>query len=116
ATDDSLSIELDPQGMRVWGVLRIEGRGRALLGVSSGGTMLLATGVSNCSAIGTDGWTCNVLWRLGRSSLERLPLYPADNVVTINSVTFTTASASRPAAVTVSELLMFLCLLLVLAP
>jgi D-alanyl-lipoteichoic acid acyltransferase DltB (MBOAT superfamily) len=116
ATDDSLSLELDPRGMRIWGGLRIEGRGRALIGVSSGGTMLLAAGAANCSAVGADGWICNVVWRLDRSSLERLPLYPAESVVTINSVTFTQASASRPAAVTASGLLMFLGLLLVLAP
>lgn len=117
ANDDSLAIELDPRGMRVWGVLRIEGsHGRASLGLFGGVPKLLAADADHCSAVGADGWTCNVLWRLNRSSLERLPLYSADNAVTINSVDFTQASASRPAALTVPELLLFLCLLLCSPP
>jgi alginate O-acetyltransferase complex protein AlgI len=110
-----MDIELDPRGMRVWGVLLIEGsHGRASIELS--GATILAVGAGNCSAVGADGWRCRVIWRPSRSSLERLALYPADNGVTINSVTFAQASTSRPAAVTESELLLFLCLLLLLAP
>jgi alginate O-acetyltransferase complex protein AlgI len=113
-TGDWLAVELDARGSQTAGVLRITGHGgRALLG--SQDRRVLASGEPDCAAIATDNWQCKIIWRANRPE-ERLPLYPADRAVTIDSVTFSTVSTLRAPATTFAGLLLFLAVLLLLAP
>jgi D-alanyl-lipoteichoic acid acyltransferase DltB (MBOAT superfamily) len=112
--DESLAIELDARGSQTAGVLKIAGRnGRAILG--SLDRKILASGEQDCAAIAIDGWECKIIWRTNRPE-ERLPLYPADGAVTIDSVNFTTVSILRAPATTFTGLLLFLAVLILLAP
>jgi alginate O-acetyltransferase complex protein AlgI len=111
---DSLAIELDARRSQTAGILKIAGRnGRALLG--SLDRRMLASGEPDCAAIATGNWECKVIWRANRPE-ERLPLYPADEAVTIDSVTFTTVATLRAPATTFTGLLLFLTVLVLLAP
>jgi alginate O-acetyltransferase complex protein AlgI len=111
---ESLAIELDARGSQTAGVLKIAGRnGRAILG--SLDRKILASGGQDCAAIAIDGWECKIIWRVNRPE-ERLPLYPADGAVTIDSVNFTTVSILRAPATTFTGLILFLAVLLLLAP
>ena len=76
---------------------------------------MLALGEPDCTAIATDNWECKIIWRANRPE-ERLPLYPADEAVTIDSVTFSTMSTLRAPATTFTGLLLFLTVLVLLAP
>ena len=112
--DDSLSIGLDAEGMQTAGVLTIAGSdGRAALGLP-GGRVLDAAG-PDCAPASSGGWECKVIWQANRPR-ERLPLYPADDTVTIQSVSFSTVSVSRAPATSFAGLLLFLTLLVLLAP
>jgi alginate O-acetyltransferase complex protein AlgI len=112
--DDSLSVGLDAEGMQTAGVLTIAGSdGRAALGLPGG--RILAAGGPDCTAAPAGGWQCKVIWRASRSQ-ERLPLYPADDTVTINLVSFSPASILRAPATSFAGLLLFLTLLVLLAP
>lgn len=112
---DSLAIELDARGRQIGGVLTIAAsNGRATLRMFD--DKILGPGERDCTAAATDAWECKVFWRLGRPKMERLPLFPADDAVTIDSVAFNPVSILRAPATTFAGLLLFLALLVVLSP
>jgi D-alanyl-lipoteichoic acid acyltransferase DltB (MBOAT superfamily) len=112
--DDSLAIELGASGLLTAGVLTVAGHdGRAELG--SPGRWTLAAGNPACTAGATGGWTCKIIWRADRPQ-ARMPLFPSDGAVTIDSVTFSPVSVLRAPATTFASLLLFLVMLLSLGP
>ena len=114
-TGDSLAIELDTKGKQIGGVLTIAGsNGRATLRMFDDKT--LGPGERDCATGVSGGWECKVFWRITRPRTERLPLFPAADTVTIDSVTFSTTSIPRAPATTFAALLLFLALLVVLSP
>ncbi len=113
-TLESLDIELDAMDMQTVGVLVIAGRqGRAELGMP--GEKMLGPGERDCTTVSAGGWQCRTIWRTRRSQ-ERQPLYAADDAVTIDSVTFAPISILRAPSTTFGGLLLFLTLLVLLAP
>jgi alginate O-acetyltransferase complex protein AlgI len=111
---DWLAIELSARGMQGVGALVISGRdGRAKLRLLS--PRILAAAEPDCTAVSGGGWQCTIIWRASRPD-ERLSLYPADDAVTIDSVTFRPVSVLAASATTFAGLLLFLVLLLLLAP
>jgi alginate O-acetyltransferase complex protein AlgI len=111
---DSLAIELSARGLLAAGVLAVAGHdGRAELGLSD--RRILAPGNPGCTAAPAGGWTCKIIWRANRSE-ERMPLLPADDAVTIDSITFSPVTVLRAPATTFAWLLLFLVLLLSLGP
>ena len=76
---------------------------------------MLVSGEPDCTAIATDNWECKIIWRANRPE-ARLPLYPADEAVTIDSITFSTVATLRTPATTFTGLLLFLAVLVLLAP
>jgi alginate O-acetyltransferase complex protein AlgI len=113
--DESLAIELYSNGTHLGGVLNIVGRdGKAALGLSD--RKDLFAGAPNCVSIGATGWKCKVLWPANVAKQKRLILYPADEAVNVQSIAFTPVSVLRVPATTFAGLLMFFCILLLLAP
>jgi alginate O-acetyltransferase complex protein AlgI len=111
---ESLAIALDARDVQPVGVLVIAGRdGRAELGVPD--EKILGSGQPDCTAVADGGWQCKIIWR-AKSSWERQPLYPADDAVTIDSVTFTPVSILRAPSTSFGGLLLFLTVVVLLAP
>jgi alginate O-acetyltransferase complex protein AlgI len=111
---DSLDIELETDGMQTAGVLTITGSsGQAILGLENQKT--LPSNGQGPAAGDAGGWDYKTVWRTN-GALDRLPLYPANDTVTIDSVTFSPVSVLRTPSTTFAGLLLFFAVLLLLAP